>query len=205
MNEHYPFVNPPLSYPYDAMEPYIDTKTMELHHDRYLQAYIDNLNQLLKEYPEYQNLSLEQLALYAECMPPHIQTSVRNNAGGAYNHIFYFSVLKNSGAACPSGLLASVIDWQFNSFDNFKKLFTDAALSVFGSGYAWLVLDAENKLSIRTTANQDTPLFFNVQPLLVIDVWEHAYFLKHYNMRADYVKDWFSVINWEQVEKNYAP
>lgn len=205
MNEHYPFVNPPLPYSYDAMEPYIDAKTMELHHDRHLQTYVDNLNQLLKDYPEYQEFTLEQLVLYAACMPAHMRTAVRNNAGGVYNHILYFNTLKNSGGRRPKGRLSALIDWQFGSFENFQKLFTDAALSVFGSGYAWLIRNAADKLSIQTTANQDTPLFFNVRPILAVDVWEHAYYLKHYNMRAAYMKDWFSVVNWEEVERNYMP
>ncbi|WWR15089.1 superoxide dismutase [Lachnospiraceae bacterium JLR.KK008] len=205
MNENYPFVNCPLSYGYDALSPYIDKRTMEVHHNRVLQGYVENLNQLLKDCPEYQKMSLEQLVLYAECMPSHLQTPVRDNAGGVYNHIFYFSNLKQYDDCHPTGPLASAIDWQFGSFENFQKVFTNAALSVFGSGYAWLILDAENRLAIRTTTNQDTPLLFNVKPLLALDVWEHAYFLTHYNMREAYVKDWFHIINWEQVGRNYAP
>lgn len=205
MNENYPFVNAPLPYPFDALEPYISAHTMEVHHNRVSQTYVDRLNQLLKNYPEYQKMSLEQLVLYAECMPSHLQTPVRNNAGGIYNHLFYFSHLKQYSDCHPTGDLASAIEWQFGSFENFRKLFTDAALSVFGSGYAWLILDSENKLSIRTTANQDTPLLFNVEPLLAIDVWEHAYFLTHYNMRSAYIEDWFHIIDWEKAGQDYAP
>lgn len=204
MNEHYPFINPPLPYAYDSMEPYIDAKTMELHHDRHLQTYVDNLNQLLKDNPAYQEFSLEQLVLYVGSMPDTLQTPMRNNAGGVYNHLLYFSTLQGNGMQRPSGPLAALMKKQFGSFENFQKRFTEAALSVFGSGYAWLVLDPDGSLSIRTTANQDTPLRFQTHPLINIDVWEHAYYLKHYNKRADYIRDWFAVADWEQAGRYYA-
>ena len=202
MNQHYKFENPPLPYAYNAMEPFIDTKTMELHHDRHLQTYIDNLNNILKDYPEYQNLSLEELLIYADSLPDAIRIPVLRNAGGVYNHIFFFSILKNpSMSKLPQSIL-ELINWGFGSFNTFKQAFLDAALSVFGSGYAWLVLDALNHPKIITTANQDTPLTMNLCPLLNIDVWEHTYYLKHYNKRADYINDWFHIINWEQVNEN---
>lgn len=202
MNQHYPFVNPPLPYAYDALEPFIDKKTMELHHDRHLQTYVDNLNNILKDYPEYQNLSLIELIMYADSLPDAVRIPVLRNAGGVYNHVFFFSILTNPGIPEPPQSLLEFINSSFGSFDSFKQDFTKAALSVFGSGYAWLVLDALNRLKIITTANQDTPLPMNLCPILAIDVWEHAYYLKHYNKRADYIDDWFQVINWEQVNQN---
>lgn len=203
MNEHYPFVNPPLPYAYDALEPFIDTKTMELHHDRHLQVYVNNLNATLKDYPEYQELSLLQLLLYPDFLPATIQTAVKNNAGGVYNHIFFFSTLQPP-ATQPENFLTSHIKAQFGSMDAFQKAFSAAALSVFGSGYVWLVQNFHGQLKIVTTANQDTPLSRGRCPILSLDVWEHAYYLKHYNNRADYIRDWFSVINWTQTEKNFT-
>lgn len=203
MNEHYPFTNPPLPYAYDALEPFIDTKTMELHHNRHLQTYVDNLNKTLASYPEYQILSLEQLLLYYPHFPRALQTPIRNNAGGVYNHIFYFSKLTPKEEKPFPSFLENRLSITFGSIENFKKQFSVAALSVFGSGYAWLILDHLGNLKITTTANQNTPFSFSIRPLLNIDVWEHAYYLKHYNVRADYITDWSQIINWEQVEKNY--
>ena len=202
MSEHYKFVTPQLPYDYNAMAPFIDQKTMELHHDRHLQAYIDNLNNILAEYPEYQKLSLQQLLLSVDSMPKAIQSSIANNAGGAYNHIFFFDHLQNPSTQTASGNIATQIDAFFGSFHAFKTSFTEAASSVFGSGYAWLVLDSFGRLKIITTANQDTPLPLRMFPLLNLDVWEHAYYLKHYNVRADYIEDWFHIINWNLVNEN---
>ena len=204
MNEHYPFVNPPLPYRCNSMEPYISKETMELHHNGYLQTYIDSLNEALADYPEYQNLSLEQLIRYADCMPAQIRTAVLHNAGGAYNHIFYFSLLENNGQKAATGTLMDTIEWQFGSFQNFQELFTGVALSVFGSGYAWLVLDDKNKLAFRTTDNQETLLLSRDRPILSIDVWVHAYYLQCHNIREKYIKDWFCIVNWEQAEKNFC-
>lgn len=203
MNEHYPFTNPPLPYAYDALEPFIDTKTMELHHNRHLQTYVDNLNKTLVSYPKYQILSLEQLLLYYPHFPRALQTPIRNNAGGVYNHIFYFSNLTPKEEKPFPSFLGNRLSITFGSIENFIKQLSAAALSVFGSGYAWLILDHLGNLKITTTANQNTPFSFSVRPLLNIDVWEHAYYLKHYNVRADYITDWSQIINWEQVEKNY--
>lgn len=207
MNEHYPFTNPPLPYAYDALEPYIDAKTMELHHDRHLQTYVDNLNTILENYPEYQELSLPQLIDYLDFIPASIRTPVKNNAGGVYNHIFFFSLLKPADStteSIPDNALTAHIISQFGSIENFRQAFTKAALSVFGSGYAWLVRDPYGQLRIVTTANQDTPLNATLCPVLNFDVWEHAYYLKHYNKRADYITDWFHIINWEQADRNFT-
>ena len=202
-NNHYPFINLPLPYGYDALEPFIDEKTMYLHHDRHLQTYIDNLNAALREHPNLQDLSLTQLIRSAYRLPQPLRTAIRNNAGGVYNHRFFFEGLKNPSDDRPSGELADAIADSFGSLDAFLELFKKAALSVFGSGYAWLVTD-KTKLSIVTTANQNTPIEHGLEPILAIDVWEHAYYLKHYNVRADYIDDWMRIINWKQAEKNYA-
>jgi len=201
MNKYYPFENPPLPYAYDALEPYIDTKTMELHHDKHLQAYVDNLNKILKN-SKFQNLSLEQLIFNAEELPEDIRVPIRNNAGGVYNHVFYFNGLVNSQTKFPTGNLFQAIDNEFDSFDNFKDEFKKAAMSVFGSGYAWLVKD-NGKLKIMTTPNQNNPIEQGQCPILNIDLWEHAYYLKNYNVRSEYIDNWFNVVNWGTAEKNY--
>lgn len=203
MNDHYLFVNKPLPYDYNALEPYIDTKTMELHHDKHLQTYVDNLNATLKNYPALHSWSLEKLIINANRLPKEIRTSVKNNAGGVYNHDFFFQGMVNSQVKEPVGKLSTAIDKTFGSYNGFKTKFKQAALSVFGSGYSWLVLDRLGNLKIVTTANQDTPITQNLCPILTIDVWEHAYYLKHYNKRVDYIDDWFQVVNWEKAEENY--
>lgn len=203
MYEHYKFENKPLPYDYSALEPYIDTKTMELHHDKHLQTYVDNLNLALKNYPALHSWSLEKLLYNTDRLPKEIRTAVHNNGGGVYNHNFYFEGMANSEIKKPIGNLATAIDNFFGSYDEFKSKFKQQALSVFGSGYAWLVMDRMGNLKIITTANQDTPIVKNLCPILVIDVWEHAYYLKHYNKRTDYIDDWFQVINWEKAEENY--
>ena len=200
-NNNYPFVNTPLPYDYSALEPFIDEKTMHLHHDRHLQTYIDNLNAALEKHPELQKLSLEQLIKVSGRLPKQLQTTIRNNAGGVYNHPFYFNGLTNPAKKEPNGRLAQAIKQCFSDFDNFETEFKKAALSVFGSGYAWLVY-SRHRLKIVTTPNQNSPIEQGLCPILCIDVWEHAYYLKHYNVRADYVDDWLCIINWEQAEQN---
>ena len=201
MNKYYPFNNPPLPYAYDALEPYIDTKTMELHHDKHLQTYVDNLNRLL-ENSRFQNLSLEQLIYNAERLPDDISVPIRNNAGGVYNHWLYFEGMGNSKLKSPTGNMLKAINNEFGSFEKFKGEFSKAAMSVFGSGYAWLVND-KGKLKIITTPNQNSPIEEGLCPILTIDVWEHAYYLKNYNVRKEYIDNWFNVVNWETAEKNY--
>ena len=202
MNHFYPFVNTPLPYAYNALEPYIDEKTMHLHHDRHLQTYIDNLNKLMDENPALQQFSLEELLTRWCRLPQHLQIPVRNNAGGVFNHRFYFDSMKEPGTSCQTPRLFDAMSLQFKSTEDFKSQFKGAALSVFGSGYAWLV-SSGGRLKIITTANQNTPPLNTMTPLLNIDVWEHAYYLKHYNVRAAYIDDWFRVINWEVVEKRF--
>lgn len=193
----------PLPYAYNAMEPFIDTKTMELHHDKHLQAYVDNLNHALENYPMLHKLTLEQLLVQENLIPEEIRTAVHNNGGGVYNHRFYFNTLKIEGSKNPVGLLGEYIKKTFGSDQNFKNQMKEAAMSVFGSGYAWLVVGGDGVLRIITTANQDTPLPEGLCPVLNLDVWEHAYYLKHYNVRADYIDDWFQVVNWEKADENY--
>ena len=203
MNEHYPFVNPPLPYAYDALEPFIDTKTMHLHHDRHLQAYVDNLNKALEDYPDLHRWTLEQLIINADRLPSAIQRAVKNNGGGVYNHTFYFNGLSNAETRTQAGMLYHAIKRDFGSIEQFYEEFRNRALSIFGSGYAWLVSDKSGKLSIMTTANQDTPITQNLCPVVTIDVWEHAYYLKHYNERSAYINDWFHVVNWEYAGELY--
>lgn len=203
MTEHYPFINTPLPYPYNAMEPYIDEKTMWLHHDRHLQTYIDTLNRTLSKYPQFQSWTLEELIRNIPSLPENIQTAAARNIGGVFNHQFYFSCLANPALRQPFGNLAEAIKNRFRNYASFQSQFKEAALSVFGSGYAWLVVNAAGALEIITTGNQDTPLPLGLCPVLNIDVWEHAYYLKHYNLRADYIDDWFHVVNWNNANKNY--
>lgn len=204
MNEHYKFNNTPLPYPYDGMEPYIDEKTMWLHHNRHLQTYIDNLNKALENYPLFQDWTLEELLRNIPSLPEDIRTAIAHNGGGVFNHQFYFSGLTYpTASAQPFGKLAEAIKSRFRSYESFRKQFKEASLSVFGSGYAWLVVNAAGRLEIITTQNQDTPLPLGLCPILNIDVWEHAYYLKHYNLRADYIDDWFHVVNWNSANKNY--
>ncbi len=199
-NNKYPFVNLPLPYDYDALEPFIDEKTMRLHHDKHLQTYIDNLNAAVEKDPRLKLMPLKQLITFSDKLPDPLRTAVRNNAGGVFNHRFYFDRLKNPSSGKPSDALLREIDKSFGSFDNFKAEFKNAALSVFGSGYAWLVADG-NELKIETSANQDVPSCRCL--LLNIDVWEHAYYLKHYNVRADYIDDFFEIIDWDKIEGNF--
>lgn len=204
MNNFYKFVNLPLPYAFDAMEPFIDKKTMEIHHDRHLQGYVDNLNKALERYPELQRLPLEALVTPPDTLPIANKNAIKNNAGGVYNHRFYFnSLIPTANAKAPSGMLLEDINKTYGSFDAFKAAFKTAALSVFGSGYAWLIVDNKGDLNIITTANQDAPLSLNLCPILTIDVWEHAYYLKHYNMRANYIDDWFNVVNWDKANKRF--
>lgn len=202
-NNHYPFVNLPLPYEYSALEPYIDEKTMRLHHDKHLQTYINNLNDTLKNNPQLQKMSLEQLIKNAKFLPPATQVAVRNNAGGVYNHRFFFNGLINPSKQMPTGSINDAINSNFGGFEKFKMEFKKAALSVFGSGYAWLVMTSCTKINIVTSANQNTTIENGFCPIIAIDVWEHAYYLKHYNVRADYIDDWFKIINWDMAQQNY--
>ena len=203
MNEHYPFVNPPLPYAYDALEPFIDTKTMCLHHDRHLQTYVNNLNETLKGWCDLHDWSLEKLICNADCLPEVIRQSIKNNGGGVYIHIFYFNGMSDLESRSNAGMLFSAILEDFGSIDSFFQEFKNKALSVFGSGYAWLVLERGSGLKLITSANQDTPIVKNLCPIAAIDVWEHAYYLKHYNQRPAYIDDWFQGGDWCYANELY--
>lgn len=188
-----------LPYSYDALEPFIDSKTMEIHHTRHHQAYVDNLNKALENHTDLQRLRIEELVRDLMKVPEDVRMAVRNHGGGHLNHSLFWPVLKKG--VTPGGEVLQELVKHFGSFDKFKETFSSAALRVFGSGWAWLVL-GNNSLEIVTTQNQDNPITQGKIPVLGIDVWEHAYYLKYQNKRADYIKAFFNVIDWEQVEMN---
>jgi len=194
---------PSLSYNFGALEPYIDALTMEIHHDRHHQAYINNLNGALKDHLGLQNKPLEEILMELNLVPEAIRTTVRNNGGGTYNHNLFWTVMSPKGGGMPQGTVGRAIKERFENFENFQNLFNNAAKSVFGSGWAWLVIDHDGRLQITATANQDCPLMFGQKPILGLDVWEHAYYLQYQNKRPDYINAWWHVINWEQVNQYY--
>jgi superoxide dismutase, Fe-Mn family len=199
------FTLPKLPYPYDALEPHIDAKTMEIHHDRHHQAYVDGLNNALKEQPEWLDKPVETVIQSLDKLPEAIRGAVRNMGGGHYNHTLFWNVMKKGGGQ-PTGAALKAIEAAFGTFDGFQKAFTDAAMKRFGSGWAWLVPSGDKGLTIVSSANQDNTLMDSksVAPILGIDVWEHAYYLKYQNKRADYVKAWWNVVNWDTVAANLA-
>jgi superoxide dismutase, Fe-Mn family len=195
-----PYTLPPLPYPYDALEPHIDTLTMQIHHDKHHKAYVDNANKLLADYPELAKLSPEDLLRSLDDAPEAIRTGLRNNVGGHVNHSLFWQMMSGKGGGKPSGELAKAIEKDFKSFTEFQKAFNDSALKRFGSGWAWLV-SKDGKLEILSTANQDSPISAGAVPLLGLDVWEHAYYLKYQNRRPDYVTAWWNVVNWDFVNE----
>ena len=197
------FELPPLPYGYDALEPYIDAQTMQLHHDKHHNTYVTALNKALEGQPQLAARSIEQLLENLEEVPEEIRTVVRNNGGGHANHSMFWRLMKPQGGGAPKGELAHMLDSTFGSFDNFKTAFNDAATKRFGSGWAWLFIDKDGKLQITSTANQDSPLMNAVYPLLGIDVWEHAYYLKYQNRRPEYLSAWWNVVNWDEVDRLY--
>lgn len=194
--ETYPFRLPELPYAYHALEPFIDQRTMYFHHDKHLKTYIDNLNKALEAYPEYQTRTLEELLTRLPELPEELRTPVRNNGGGVYNHEMYFHLMAPAGQPFSTEVAEA-----FGGEDNWNRQMKAAALGQFGSGFAWLVLDTTGALKIIALPNQDNPLTIGLQPILPLDVWEHAYYLKHQNLRSDYIDDWFHVINWNAVEQ----
>ncbi len=198
-----PFTLPPLPYAFDALEPHIDARTMEIHHDRHHKTYVDNLNKALAESPALSKKSIEDLLMDLNSIPEKIRPAVRNSGGGHFNHLLFWQMMKNRGGGEPKGELAKAIEMSFGSFSAFKEGFGKAGLGQFGSGWAWLVLQA-GKLAIESSPNQDTPLSAGKQPLLGLDVWEHAYYLKYQNKRADYIAAWWNVVNWDFVAERYA-
>jgi Fe-Mn family superoxide dismutase len=197
-----PYSLPPLPYPVDALEPYIDAQTMQIHHDKHHATYVSNLNKSLSKSPEISSKSAEDLVSSLKEVPENLRHTVKNNGGGHVNHTLFWSMMKKNGGGQPSGELAKAIDKKFGTFAIFKDLFTGAATRIFGSGWAWLLLDGQ-ELKIESTANQDSPLMAGKIPLLGIDVWEHAYYLKYQNRRADYVDAFYHVINWDFVTERY--
>lgn len=202
MNSHYPFELVPLPYPYNALEPYISSQTMTLHHDKHLKTYVDNLNKALEKYPAYHNWPLRRLIRENCRLPFQIQAAVWNNAGGVYNHNLFFSIL-GMPEKKEQGKLENALAAAYGSIENFKEKFKACALSQFGSGYAWLVSDCRGKLKILSTLNQDTPLPYCYCPILLVDVWEHSYYLQYQNRRGEYLDRFFHVLNWDAVEQNY--
>ena len=197
------FTLPPLPYAFDALEPYIDAKTMEIHHDKHHAAYVTNLNKALEGNAELQKLSVEDLLAQINKVPENIRTAVRNNGGGHMNHSMFWKIMKKGGGGEPSGDLAGAIKSSFGSFADFKTKFTQAATTRFGSGWAWLLVK-DGKLVVESTANQDNPIMEGGKGVLGLDVWEHAYYLKYQNKRADYVKAFFNVVNWDYVSGQFA-
>ena len=193
---------PKLPYAYDALEPHIDAQTMEIHHTKHHQGYVNKLNDALTKAPNLQKTSLEELLRGIGTVPEAIRTAVRNNGGGHANHTLFWQVMAPKGGGKPSGKLADAITKTFGGFDTFKEQFTAAATGRFGSGWAWLIL-LNGKLSIESTANQDSPIMEGKTPILGLDVWEHAYYLKYQNRRPDYIKAWWNVINWPEVARRF--
>jgi Fe-Mn family superoxide dismutase len=200
-----PFSLPPLPYPSDALEPHIDKLTMEIHHDKHHNAYVTNLNKALESAPNLASKTVEELlANNCAIVPDAIKTAVRNNGGGHINHSMFWTILSPKGGGQPSGALADAIKSTFGGFDALKEKFNAAATTRFGSGWAWLVKDGSGKLDIFSTANQDSPVMEGKFPVMGLDVWEHAYYLKYQNRRPDYIAAWWSVVNWAEIEKRFA-
>lgn len=197
-------VLPPLPYAYDALEPAISKETMEFHHDKHHATYVTNLNAALKEYPDLQSKSAEQLVKDLDGVPEAIRPAVRNNGGGHVNHTFFWEILAPGGAKEPTGELLTAIQTAFGSVDELKAKVNDAGAKRFGSGWAWLVTDAAGTLSVTSTANQDSPLTEGKTPILGADVWEHAYYIDYRNRRPDYLKAFWSIVNWDVVAEKYA-
>lgn len=194
INNTYPFTLPELPYAYDALEPYIDEETMHYHHDKHFKTYVDKLNKALEPYPEYHSWTLEELLLRLAELPKELKDAVRDNGGGVYNHDMYFDIMAPAGQSVSTAVAEA-----FGGVENFKKTMKEAALSRFGSGFAWLAKDADGCLQIIALANQDNPLSQGLTPVMLLDVWEHAYYLKYKNLRADYIDQWFHVVNWNAV------
>ncbi len=195
---------PALPYAYDALEPHIDAKTMEIHHSRHHQTYVTNLNAALADLPELAVLPLEALLVRIDSLPAQVQGAVRNHGGGHANHSLFWQVMSPQGGGEPAGELAAAIERDLGGLEAFKQAFTQAALSRFGSGWTWLVVDGRGKLQVVSSANQDSPLMEGLTPILGLDVWEHAYYLKYQNKRPDYIAAFYNVIDWDEVARRYV-
>lgn len=197
------FTVPPLPYPFDALEPNIDAKTMEIHHDKHHGAYVTNLNKALEGHPDLQSKSIDDLMKNLAAVPENIRTAVQNNGGGHWNHSLFWQLMKKGGGGEPGGDVAAAINSSFGSFTGFKDALKAAGLGRFGSGWAWVIVK-DGKLSIASTANQDTPYSLGAKTILGVDVWEHSYYLKYQNRRADYIDAWWNTVNWSKVAELYA-
>lgn len=197
------FELPALPYDFDALEPHIDTQTMQIHHGKHHAAYVNNLNAALAKYPEFAEKTLAELISDPTTLPEDIQTAVRNNGGGHFNHSLFWSVMAPNAGGEPTGELKAAIDAAFGSFQDFKDTFAKAAATRFGSGWAWLGVK-DGKLVVLSMPNQDAPLMAGLTPILGLDVWEHAYYLKYQNRRPDYITSWWNVVNWDEVSRRYA-
>jgi Fe-Mn family superoxide dismutase len=194
---------PELGFNFNALEPVIDTKTMEIHHDKHHAAYVTNLNNALANYQDLQNKDLFELISHLDVVPEAIRTAVRNNGGGHYNHSLFWKWITPGGSKKPSNTLEKELTATFGNFDGFVEKFSQAGLTRFGSGWSWLVVDKSNKLTVYSTPNQDSPVMEGLTPLLGLDVWEHAYYLNYQNRRADYIKAFWSIVNWDYVAELY--
>jgi Fe-Mn family superoxide dismutase len=198
------FELPPLPYPFNALEPHIDAKTMEIHHDKHHAAYVNNANAALEKHPEFGKKTLEDLLWGINTVPEDIRTAIRNNAGGHSNHSIFWTIMGPGGGGAPKGRIAESIQNTFTSYDSFKEQLQKAGVGQFGSGWAWLVADKAGKLSIKSYPNQDSPYMEGLTPILGVDVWEHAYYLNYQNRRADYITAWFNTLNWAAVDARIA-
>ncbi|HEY5549750.1 MAG TPA: superoxide dismutase [Candidatus Saccharimonadales bacterium] len=192
------FKLPDLGYDFDALEPYIDAKTMEIHHGKHHGAYVEKLNAALDKYPDWQKKTIEEILSDVKSLPEDVRTAVQNNGGGHANHSLFWQIMQPGGAKEPAGQIADVINSKFGGFDQFKNQFSETATNRFGSGWAWLVKNGDD-FEIYSTANQDSPLMEGKKPLLGLDVWEHAYYLKYQNRRPEYIENWWHVVNWSEV------
>lgn len=199
-----PYQLPNLKYAYDALEPYIDAKTMEVHHSKHHKTYVDRFNAALEGQSSLQAMAGESVIASLEKVPETVRMAVRNNGGGAINHSLYWDILGPNAGGEPKGKIGEAIAKEFGSFKGFKEKFSDAAVTQFGSGWAWLAVNREGRLEVLKTANQDSPLSLGKKPVLAIDVWEHAYYLKYQNRRPEYIEAFYNVINWKRVDELYT-
>ena len=194
---------PPLPYPPNALEPHIDARTMEIHHDKHHAAYVTNLNNALKDHPDHQGKPIEELIANLDALPESIRGAVRNNGGGHYNHSLFWQIMKPGGGGEPTGTLAQAIESELGGFAKLKEAINKAGATRFGSGWAWLVVGKDGKLAVTSTPNQDSPIMEGIKPVLGVDVWEHAYYLHYQNRRPDYLNAWWNTVNWAEVETRY--
>ena len=199
-----PFELPPLPYPFDALEPHIDAATMQIHHDKHHAAYVANANAALEKHPEWATHTVEDILWSINEVPEDIRTVLRNNVGGHSNHSIFWTIMKPGGGGLPNGRIADSLKSTFGSYDAFKEQLSKAAVGQFGSGWAWLVVDKAGKLSVKGFANQDSPYMEGLTPIFGVDVWEHAYYLKYQNRRADYVTAWFNTLNWDTINSRFG-